>query len=290
MNFHLEINELLYAGIECPKCSSKLVSKDTNLFCSSCSVDFSQNSEGVWDLRNFEYDTALPLFYENSNYSKWKKIFSETEVNDWAIYRTPARRFFSKAGHRKLGLEISKNLTGGSTLLEIGAGNGALLDELTGVNYIGIDHCIDSLSYLKKNHPKAIAICTSGTRIPFVNNSFDRICSLHVLEHIYFIAEHCEEISRLLRKDGIFHYVIPTEGGLAFWLGRKLITGPHLKKKYSLNIDQIMAREHINDARRVLKFLNFYFGIFESNYWPVNLPLLSINAMIFGKCKFPKHK
>ena len=45
-----------------------------------------------------------------------------------------------------------------------------------------------------------------------------------------------------------------------------------------------MDREHINDARRVLKFLSLSFSCVSKNYWPIPIPNLSINAMIYGVC------
>ena len=118
----------------------------------------------------------------------------------------------------------------------------------------------------------------------FKDGVFETIVSLHTLEHIYLIAEHIEEVKRVMVGGGRYLYVIPTEGGLGFWLGRQMITGPHLKKRYNLDVNCIMEREHINDARRVLKFLRFYFTPVSKSYWPIKIPILSINAMIYGEC------
>ena len=93
------------------------------------------------------------------------------------------------------------------------------------------------------------------------------------------------EIIRIQASDGKLSYVIPTEGGLLFYLGRLFVTGPHLKARYKLDVNFVMDREHINDAKRVIKFLKFYFEKVEVNFWPIwFLRLLSINVMIFGTC------
>ena len=97
-------------------------------------------------------------------------------------------------------------------------------------DYIGIDHFFSSLAKLKKSNPTAIAICTSGIGIPFNSEDFETVVSLHTLEHLYSIAEHLEEVKRVMLTGGRYLYVIPTEGALGFWLGRQMITGPHLTK------------------------------------------------------------
>lgn len=288
MTIDEEIVTLLQQGICCPNCLQLLEKAVDKLQCLGCQVTFMQNSQGVWDMRVNTETTTQPFFYVDEHYKSWKKVFAEVEVKDWAIYKTPVRRYFSQAGHRKIGKAITKSIEANEFLLEIGAGNGALLDHLKVHNYIGVDHCIASLSELKSRHSEAIAICTSGTTLPFSKQVFKHICSLHVLEHLYLLAEHCEEVIRLLSKNGSYHYVIPTEGGFAFWLGRKFITGPHLRKKYNLDINRVMEREHINDANRVMKFLKMYFNVSVRQYWPFVLPSITFNVMIYGKCHRPK--
>ena len=98
------------------------------------------------------------------------------------------------------------------------------------------------------------------------------------------MGEHIQEVKRLLKTKGKYSFVIPTEGGFAFWLGRQVFTGPHLMRNYSLDVNYIMEREHINDARRVLKFLGLYFQDFSKFYWPLRIRNLSVNAMIYGSC------
>ena len=173
-------------------------------------------------------------------------------------------------------------------MIEIGAGGGALLEELKVTNYVGVDTSMQVLAVLKKRYPNAIVICTSGPRLPFKSSSINHVVSLHTLEHIYLLAEHLQEVKRILRQNGNYFFVIPTEGGWAFYLGRLFFTGPHVKRKYNIDAHEVMAREHINDAPRVMKFLRFYFSSVKRTFWPIAIPLLSINAMIYGHCKNDK--
>ena len=120
------------------------------------------------------------------------------------------------------------------------------------------------------------------TFLPFGKGVFSNVISLHTLEHIYPLGEHLEEVRKVLKDGGRYSFVIPTEGGLSFWLGRQLFTKPHVKRNYGLDVNYIMDREHINDANRVLKFLKMYFNITSYSFWPLKIPTLSFNAMIHG--------
>jgi ubiquinone/menaquinone biosynthesis C-methylase UbiE len=285
MSIKNEIKILHGNGIVCIDCDKPLDKFDNHFKCSSCKRAFVRNVKNVWNFIAINEVNDKLSFYEDDDYVKWRQVFAETEVDNWAIYQTSFRRFFSQAGHRVISRELLQNKNGIGTVLEIGAGTGVLLENIPGLTYIALDHSMASLAKLKQRFPAAIALCTSGVKIPFGRNSFSTVCSLHTLEHIYQIAEHLEEVTRVLNSNGMYHYVIPTEGGFSFWLGRQLITGPHLEKTYGLNINRIMEREHINDAKRVLKFLDMYFDENKKEYWPMRVPVMSLNAMIAGSCK-----
>jgi len=280
-----EITNLIKHNIKCVDCHQALTSSGCSLECNKCLRVYEADGSGVWNFVISKNDKKKLEFYNEINYQKWQKVFVERELYDWAIYKTPLRRFFSQAGHRIIKKNIKNDVLPNDTLLEIGAGNGALLKDMQKCNYIGIDNSSLSLAELKKQFPWAIVICTSGIDLPFENETFDNIVSLHTLEHIYSLAEHIAEVKRILKVEGYYSYVIPTEGGLGFWLGRQMITGPHLKNTYDLDVNKIMERDHINNARRVLKFLDFYFPNVSKKYWPLKVHILSLNAMIYGKCQ-----
>lgn len=136
------------------------------------------------------------------------------------------------------------------------------------------------------DHPKATLICTSGGKLPIASGVVDHFISLHTLEHVYLLAEMFEEITRILKPKGWHHFVIPCEGGFPFAFGRAVMTGPNLRRKYDLDINFVMSREHINDANRIKKFLRLYFKNLTLKHWPLPfLPLLNGNVMIWGRCQ-----
>lgn len=273
---------------KCVDCHGDLLFIDNKFMCSSCKRDYECVDGSVWDFRQRNKSLSLPAIFGEEEFIRWNKIFREQESKNWVIYKNSFFRFIAQAGHRILGNRINEDANEKSLILEVGAGTGALLEHVPSANFIAVDTSIESLQVLKSRWPNATCICASAYSLPFKNSSFHQVVSLHTLEHLYFLAEALQELIRVMEDDGTMHYVIPTEGGLGFLLGRKLVTGPHLRKKYNLDVHYVMDREHINDAPRVLKLLRMYFAKAECKYWPLPfLRLLSPNAMIYGRCTKP---
>ena len=92
-----------------------------------------------------------------------------------------------------------------SRILDIGSGSGYLgrLMRQKAKKYIGIDF-VDERKIKDFDFIQADAL-----RIPFKNNSFDIIVCNHVIEHVTDQKKLLEEISRLLKKDGICYMTCP---------------------------------------------------------------------------------
>jgi phosphatidylethanolamine/phosphatidyl-N-methylethanolamine N-methyltransferase len=275
----------------CPLCASSLQEMtDGTAACPNCRQKYSKNEFDVWDLRQSHISNSTIAIFKEPKYQHWLKVFGDIEMNSWKIYENAIYRFFTQAGHRLIGSELIRKGLNAGQVLEIGGGGGELLNHVIFDEYTVVDTNLGALNRLKTHFPPSNVICTSGGKLPFDDSTFDVVVSLHVLEHVYQIAELLEEIIRVLKPTGSHYFVIPTEGGLAFRLGRALVTGPHLKKTYGLDVNYVMDREHINDAPRVLKFLRLYFPQLQYNFWPNSFfRILSVNAMIWGHCGNPKH-
>jgi SAM-dependent methyltransferase len=273
----------------CVDCRELLHKGEFTFECTGCGRVYKQVS-GVWDFRETAPRLPQPALFHTPEYLEWRVAFEERELKNWYIYKNALFRFFSQAGHRLVGKALKRKPRNGP-LLEIGAGSGALLNFFPANRYVGVDIALEGLVELKLTHPDAVAVCASTTALPFKTSSFEQIICLHTLEHIYHLAEALEEIVRMMRPECIFHYGIPTEGGIGFWLGRKMLTGPHVWRTYGLDIDHIMDREHVNDAPRVIKFLRMHFGSVQRHFWPLGiLPFLSINALIYGTALIPSRQ
>ena len=270
----------------CVDCGGHLSLSEKTFHCQTCERDYLQNSAGVWDFRTQSAKHKLPDIFEEETFHEWLRVFQHQESKAWVIYKNSVYRFFAQAGHRILGQRIKKQINAGDLILEIGAGTGALINFVPSENFVAVDMSMESLAVIKTNWPNVTCICASASALPFKSESFQHLVSLHTLEHLYFLAESLQEMRRVMQPEGIMHYGIPTEGGLAFLLGRKLITGPHLRKTYGLDVDYVMDREHINDAPRVIKFLRMHFEGLSRRFWPIPfLRFLSLNALIYGECR-----
>ncbi len=270
----------------CVDCYGDLLKDELTFECKRCGRVYRQIS-GVWDFRETTPRLSQPALFRTPQFLNWRTVFEERELKNWYVYKNAFFRFFSQAGHRLAGKALQHKSTNGA-LLEIGAGSGALLSFFSANRYVGVDIALEGLIELKLKHPDAVAVCASTTALPFRRSSFEQVICLHTLEHIYHLAEALEEIVRTMLPEGVFYYGIPTEGGVGFWLGRKLLTGPHVRRTYGLDIDHIMDREHINDAPRILKLLRMHFDTVDRHFWPIRFfPLLSFNAFIYGVARAP---
>jgi len=98
-------------------------------------------------------------------------------------------------------------------------------------------------------------LAVQGTFLPLPKNSVDVVFSFHQLEHIYEIKSYLQELKRVLRPDGLLVGAIPCEGGIAWGLGRLLLSCPYAKKQLGINYDKIICWEHpnfIDDLKRLL--------------------------------------
>jgi len=95
----------------------------------------------------------------------------------------------------------------GQRVLDLGCGNGRLVDLFEGKNveYIGIDNSRRLLELAKQIHPERQFDYFNGFEIPFQDNSFDEVFSLAVMHHIpgaELRDKYLQEARRVLKKDG----------------------------------------------------------------------------------------
>ena len=250
--------------------------------CSSCGRTYQFDKNGI--LRAFpkQQTHPLPFFYNTDGYKQWIEAWKEI-IDDWIIYKNRFYRWFSMSGFRKIKGFIKKKLPNDEIIVDLGCGHGQLFSLLSPVQSIGLDANLRFLEVLKKRFPRVLAIHGDFLSTPFATGSLGCVVSLHTLEHIYFLSEALEEVVRSMKPEGYFFFSIPTEGGLGWELGRRLVTGTFMKRNYKMDIKKIMAVEHINDARRLLKFFKFYFLIEKIVYAPFSfLRTLHVNSSISG--------
>lgn len=99
----------------------------------------------------------------------------------------------------KIGL-VQKYLPTFGLLLDLGSGDGVLnsfvWDDISLVSF--------DLSFeLLKLNPNSFRVCGSILSLPFIDNSFDFVCSFSVFQDLSDIDKGVSEVKRVLRKNGV---------------------------------------------------------------------------------------
>ena len=121
--------------------------------------------------------------------------------------------------------------------------------------------------------------------LPFEAEKYDVIFSFYSLEHLNSLPYWLGEYRRVLKVGGCLVGAIPTEGGLAWGIGRFCTSRRYVRKKFSFDFDKITAIEHCNTAEQVLTTLERFFYVRQVHYWPFCIPLLDANLTVRFICQ-----
>ncbi len=183
------------------------------------------------------------------------------------------------------------------TTLEIGAGLGEhlnyeKLNDTQKRNYTALELRQNMADQLKNYHPEInVQVGDCQEKSSFIDEHFDRIIAIHVLEHLPNLPAAIQEIYRLCNKtSGQFLVVIPCEGGFAYSLARKISAERLFKKRYKMPYKWFIEREHVNTPAEIIEELNHYFEIVNCEYYPFKyLPFVFCN-LVMGLSLKPKLK
>lgn len=117
-------------------------------------------------------------------------------------------------------------------------------------------------------------------KLPFADNEFDMVVSFYSLEHIYPLPPFLDELKRVIKPGGELVGAIPTEGGLAWGLGRYLTSRRWLLKNTNIDPDKLICWEHPNFCDLILKELDARFQRTAQRFWPLFAPLPDFNLVI----------
>jgi SAM-dependent methyltransferase len=119
------------------------------------------------------------------------------------------------------------------------------------------------------------------TRLDFPDGQFDRILAVHVLEHLPDLPAAVREMHRVCHPErGIFSVVIPCEGGLAYWMARRISAQRIFERRYKQSYDWFIRREHINRPSEILQELSDYFEVTHRSFFPLQAPWIWCNLCI----------
>lgn len=104
--------------------------------------------------------------------------------------------------------EFKKYITSGMKILDVGCGNGRLLETLKDKNieYTGVDFSINLIEKAKQRYPQANFSVAEITNLPYENESFDSVFAIAVFHHIPskdYRQKALSELHRILKNKGI---------------------------------------------------------------------------------------
>jgi len=176
--------------------------------------------------------------------------------------------------------QLEKTLPYGNykKILEIGAGSHPHY------NYLKDKQC--EYTILEKNINKKLSKkfkykTSKVNKIPFKNNSFDRIIISHTLEHVPDPEKFIKEMMLKLKKGAILSISLPTDPGLLWRMGRlfnKIFT---LKKEFKfspIEYDYMNAIEHINSIFNLINIIRYnYKDKIIEQFLPFRIKILDTN-------------
>ena len=212
-------------------------------------------------------------------------MFKKEKFNNLNIkYRSHAYTglmgFFMNYCHRQLeNIKFPKKIP---MVLEIGAGDSPH------IKYLKHDydeyHIIETSDYALEKDEKNKKIIKSkydGEKIPYPNETFDRIIISHCLEHIPFPEKFLFEMMDKLKNGGILSISLPTDPGLLFRVGRLYLKLFSIKKKYQITkeeFDYMNATEHVNSIFALKSLIKFHFkGKIKESYLPFKVKIIDLN-------------
>lgn len=113
-----------------------------------------------------------------------------------------------------------------TNVLDVGAGDGAVLAQTapTSVRRVGTELSSDALAKLRARGLEGARVDLEAEQLPFEDGSFDFVCCLDVLEHVFTPDRVAGELARVVHPTGHVAVCVPNAFNLAnrvlFGLGR----------------------------------------------------------------------
>jgi len=214
-------------------------------------------------------------------YSK-KEDLAFIETGNY-IYSNPLTRWITLEAHRKCA-RLREYDSVENTVVDLGCGMGDHFPYIKKAKIIGIDINNYFLNKAKINFPNADLRKENILRTSFRKNSVKSIICFSTLEHILPLQDALKEINRILSPGGEFIFAIPTEGML-YHFGRNLTTKRHVEKITGIDYDKLLAQEHVNKCRTIIKNIKHYFILDNITGVPFKIPLVELNIFLVGKCR-----
>lgn len=272
-----DISSRILDVLQCFSCQGSLSFTNGIILCNKCRHSYPTHN-GIPDMRppssipplRIHNDPDYRKFYENLAFIR--EGFSQPGLISWG----------QDSGHKTV-----KRLMGNKkyrVIVDFGCGEGAhsaFLDTFD--NVIGVDIEQGSLERLKKCFPDFFVIRADGYNLPIKDNIIDCIVSIYNLEHMAYLDLALEEIQRILSQNGDLFISVPNEGGLAFVMGRNLITARKFSTQ-SFNYRRAAEIEHLNCIWQLERAFKRHFTVKKKTSFPFQLPFFHLNLVTTYHC------
>lgn len=227
------------------------------LKCSKCGLIFSNPI--------IERDKINSLYFKSDfNYNQEAQYLKKTYFNYF-------KKYLLRTNYKK------------AKVLEIGCGNGFLLEELkdNGIkNIYGLEPGKLSVDKARKDIRNRIKVDILRKNI-FPKESFDIICCFHTLDHIVDINIFLKEVNRLLKINGKVFFVVHNTNGLSVKLFGEKSPIFDIEHIYLFNPNSLMSifNKYGFNKLKVFNVNNTY----PLNYWVKLFPMPNIIKQILFK-------
>ena len=212
-----------------------------------------------------------------------KEIFRKLDKKHDSHLYTGLQGFFIKNGHRKLE-DFKKKGSHLSKVLEVGAGSTP--------HYTFIKHTYDEYHIIEtsdfvidyhKDNKKVHVTKYDGKKIPYPDETFDRIIISHCLEHILSPENFIFEMMRALKKGGVLSISLPTDPGFAWRMGRLFVGLFKINKTFKISYNEfeyLNATEHVNSIFNLIAIIRFnYKNSIEEHFYPLKIKSSDLNLI-----------
>jgi len=197
------------------------------------------------------------------------------------LYRNPLTRFFHEFGHYVVQLLI-KNKDG--KIIDLGCGSGEHFRYIKNHDIVGIDVDEELLETARKKYPDISLYKENIDHLSFKDEQFDSAVAIFVLEHLVNLSVALSEIKRILKPGGELIMIIPTENFI-YKLGREITVKRYVEKKCEVDYNELIAGEHVNQCKDIIKLLKSNFNIDKMVGVPFLVPFINTNIFIAARCK-----
>ena len=184
--------------------------------------------------------------------------------------------------HKKVARDVRG--TESKATLEIGAGN---LNQLPYESHTSSYDIVEPFRELFEASPhlgRIRKIYNDVSEVP-LENRYERITSVAVLEHVCNLPEVIAQSALLLAEGGTFRAGIPSEGTILWRLGWQMTTALEFRARYNLDYRVLMKYEHVNTAREIEAALRYFFRQTRASAFGLS-PSLSLYQ--FFACSKPR--